>query len=118
MNNRRLLMGEKKRNTVIKATMLVAKLAKYGNYGFSSIMTNENGRTGGAITPNPLPNNITVIYCYFHSARYSGIRLAPPSITAVTINGIRTKNNECIPAIFEYLRVNVDKTIPIIFHFD
>lgn len=118
MNNRRLLMGEKKRNTVIKATMLVAKLTKHGNYGFSSIITNENVYTGGAITPNPLPNNITVIYYYFHGARHSGIRLAPPSITAVTINGIRMKKNESIQAIYEYLGANVGKTIPIIFHFD
>lgn len=91
----------------IKAMMTV----KYNSskYGF------QNGQFG-SLSPNPLPNGVLVTDCY--SGRFNTSFLAPSSIKSCTINNITFKHHESNYDLASYLKGNVGKTIPVIFHFD
>lgn len=120
MNNRRLLIGGKHKLTRISATMDVAGFGRNNNshFGFSAVITDELGVTGGSISPNPLPNGITVTQCYFYGFKNGGMRLSPSSISSVTINNIKLGNRQSNQEVYSYLKANKNKRIPIIFHFD
>lgn len=69
----------------------------------------------GSLSPNPLPNGVLVTECWAISNRFF---LVPSSIKSCTINNITIKNYTVNKDLFSYLKQNVGKTIPVIFHFD
>lgn len=91
----------------IKAMMTVGR--GFGTYGFSN-------ESYGSLSPNPLPNGVSVVQCY---SRMGSFTLLPSSIKSCTINNITidaTSDNTL--AVYNYLKPNNGKTIPVIFHFD
>lgn len=105
--NRMMMMkkGDDLKN--IKAMMTVQY--KFSKCGF------QNGQFG-SLSPNPLPNGVLVTACYTGSLDL--LVLAPSSIKSCTINNITAKNYESNDELVSYLKQNVGKTIPVIFHFD
>lgn len=91
----------------IKAMMTVEKTSS--QYGF------KNGYFG-RLSPNPLPNGVLVTKCYIGSLDI--LNLAPESIKSCTINNITYGTYASDAALKSYLKQNVGKTIPVIFHFD
>lgn len=91
----------------IKAMMTVEKTSS--QYGF------KNGYFG-RLSPNPLPNGVLVTECYIGSLDI--LILAPKSIKSCTINNITYRTYVSDAALKSYLKQNVGKTIPVIFHFD
>ena len=87
-------------------------------------MTVEKGSTRygfingkfGSLSPNPLPNGVLVTACYTDS--YSGCFFKPSSIKSCTINNITFNDGTTNVDLKSYLKENVGKTIPVIFHFD
>lgn len=81
----------------------------------------ENSKIGfqegrfGSLSPNPLPNGVLVTKCYTGSLDI--LTLAPSSIKSCTINNITAENYEDNYELVKYLKQNVGKTIPVIFHF-
>lgn len=69
----------------------------------------------GSLSPNPLPNGILVTSCY--NVRYK-FYLAPSSIKSCTINNITVSAGLAPENLVFYLKENIGKTIPVIFHFD
>ena len=106
--NRNLLMGQNENVDLknIKAMMTVGQ--GFSSYGFKN-------NTFGSLSPNPLPNGVSVVICY---AKNSAFHLEPSSIKSCTINNITVNNNSGSSGLFSYLKQNVYKTIPVIFHFD
>lgn len=91
----------------IKAMMTVGKT--FLGFGF------KDGKFG-SLSPNPLPNGVLVTSCFNITG---GFILAPSSIKSCTINNIIIVNRDKAPeSLVSYLQENVDKTIPVIFHFD
>ena len=103
--NRNFLMGQNGEN--IKAMMTVGNFSS--TYGF------RNSKFG-SLSPNPLPNGVLVDNCYVGSMGY--FVLAPSSIKSCTINNITVENYASGDELASYLKQNVGKTIPVIFHFD
>lgn len=104
--NRNFLMGQNVDLKNIKAMMTVGKGSF--NFGF------QDGRFG-SLSPNPLPNGVLVTNC--HSV-FNGLILKPGSIKSCTINNIIFGNEAVNENVASYLKQNVGKTIPVIFHFD
>lgn len=105
--NRNLLMGQSIDLKNIKAMMTVELAGKY--YGFSSFIPQM-----GKVSPSPLPNGIKVISCCYATKMI----LYPTSIKSCTINNINITPSHVNAKVLEYLQANVNKTIPVIFHFD
>lgn len=106
LNRMMMKNGEDLKN--IKAMMTVGNLSS--TYGFDD----KYIRTG-SLSPNPLPNGVLVTACYTRRAYFS---LEPSSIKSCTINNITVRHNVRNDALESYLKQNVGKTIPVIFHFD
>ena len=70
----------------------------------------------GSLSPNPLPNGVLVTKCYIGGLNL--LNLAPESIKSCTINNITYGTYASAAALKSYLKQNVGKTIPVIFHFD
>ena len=104
--NRMMMMknGEDLKN--IKAMMTVGE--GFLGFGFKDGIY-------GSLSPNPLPNGVLVTSCYNFSTNFI---LAPSSIKSFTINNITIKKYTVNSDLFSYLKQNVGKTIPVIFHFD
>lgn len=92
----------------IKAMMTVGQSSK--TYGFE-----DNILRLGSLSPNPLPNGVLVTAC---STTRSYFSLKPSSIKSCTINNITVQHNARNNNLESYLKQNVGKTIPVIFHFD
>lgn len=105
--NRNLLMGQNVDLKNIKAMMTVQ--SEFSKRGF------QNGQFG-SLSPNPLPNGVLVTDCYTGSLDF--LALAPSSIKSCTINNITAENYTSNDKLVSYLKQNVGKTIPVIFHFD
>ena len=105
--NRNFLRGQNGELKGIKAMMTVENTSS--QYGF------KNGYFG-SLSPNPLPNGVLVTKCYIGSLNI--LTLAPESIKSCTINNITYENYASADALKSYLKQNVGKTIPVIFHFD
>ena len=105
--NRNFLMGQNGELKGIKAMMTVENTSS--QYGF------KNGYFG-SLSPNPLPNGVLVTKCYIGSLNI--LQLAPESIKSCTINNITYENYASADVLKSYLKQNVGKTIPVIFHFD
>ena len=105
--NRNFLMGQNVDLKNIKAMMTVGK--KDTSYGFQN-------ESHGSISPNPLPNGVLVTDCRF-SALLDISLLQPASIKSCTINNMTFTNKALNSNVLSYLKENVDKTIPVIFHF-
>ena len=106
LNRMMMKNGEDLKN--IKAMMTVGQNSK--TYGFEDKYIKT-----GSLSPNPLPNGVLVTVC---STLRSYFSLAPSSIKSCTINNITVRNNERNGNLESYLKQNVGKTIPVIFHFD
>lgn len=114
--NRNLLMGQSVDLKNIKAMMTVGYSSGLNIYGFY--------KSAGFISPNPLPNGITIeefgvsYYSTSHSSARYRWKVSPSSLS-FTINGVRYNTSGIPPAsLYNYLAANLDKTIPVIFHFD
>ena len=105
--NRNFLMGQNGELKGIKAMMTVENTSS--QYGF------KNGYFG-SLSPNPLPNGVLVTKCYIGGLNL--LNLAPESIKSCTINNITYENYASADVLKSYLKQNVGKTIPVIFHFD
>ena len=105
--NRNFLMGQNGELKGIKAMMTVGNTSS--QYGF------KNGYFG-SLSPNPLPNGVLVTKCYIGGLNL--LNLAPESIKSCTINNITYENYASADVLKSYLKQNVGKTIPVIFHFD
>lgn len=93
----------------IKAVMTIGDVKNL--YGF----VNDGGLIGGSITPNPLPNGTKLSrVCVFLLAPFIQIVPAIP----ITINGKRYTNRQTAKELLTYLKDNVGKQIPVIFHFE
>lgn len=103
--NRNLLMGQSIDLKNIKAMMTVGYLNPA--YGFKA-----GGY--GVLSPNPLPNGVSVTDC--HSV-FNAFALAPKSIKSCTINNITFNSSTVNGDLASYLKQNVGKTIPVVFHF-
>ena len=105
--NRMMMMknGEDLKN--IKAMMTVGNTSS--QYGFKN-------EYFGSLSPNPLPNGVLVTKCYIGGLNI--LNLAPESIKSCTINNITYGIYASDDALKSYLKQNVGKTIPVIFHFD
>lgn len=92
----------------IKAMMTVSPTFPL-SYGY-------NGNIGkGAITPNPLPNGVKIVYLEVEDGKRVYISPNVP----VTINGIKVSDGVASPnALTTYLINNLGKQVPVIFHFD
>ena len=104
--NRNFLMGQNVDLKNIKAMMTVGQ----GRLGCGFV----NGSVG-SLSPNPLPNGVLVTNCHF---LLNTFRLEPTSIKSCTINNITCRNKGTNENLASYLSQNVNKTIPVIFHFD
>ena len=104
--NRNFLMGQNGELKGIKAMMTVGNTSS--QYGF------KNGYFG-SLSPNPLPNGVLVSNCY---SLFNALSLVPSSIKSCTINNITYGTYASAAALKSYLKQNVGKTIPVIFHFD
>lgn len=104
--NRNLLMGQNVDLKNIKAMMTVG--GKDVTWGF------RNG-SYGSVSPNPLPNGILVTECHTY---FGELVFRPSNIAYCTINNIKISNGSRNTALFNFLKGNVGKTIPVIFHFD
>lgn len=104
LNRMMMKNGEDLKN--IKAMMTVG--VGFGSYGF------RDGEHG-SLSPNPLPNGVSVVIC---EARKGTFYLSPSSIKSCTINNITVSNDNGKQDVYSYLKQNRDKTIPVIFHFD
>ena len=104
--NRNLLMGQNVDLKNIKAMMTVGKQSVFCGF--------KNGECG-SLSPNPLPNGIFVDSCY---VIVNSFILNPSSIKSCTINNITINSGTGNEALGNYLRQNIGKTIPVIFHFD
>lgn len=104
--NRNLLMGQNVDLKNIKAMMTVG--GKDVTWGF------QNG-SYGSVSPNPLPNGILVTECHTY---FGELVFRPSNIAYCTINNIKISNGSRNTALFNFLKENVGKTIPVIFHFD
>lgn len=105
--NRMMMMKNGEDLKGIKAMMTVGQTSS--QYGF------KNGYFG-SLSPNPLPNGVLVTKCYIGSLNI--LNLAPESIKSCTINNITYENFASNAELSPYLKQNVGKTIPVIFHFD
>lgn len=108
--NRNLLMGQ---NVDLKNIKAVMTIGNYNNtlYGF----VNDSGLSAGSVTPNPLPNGTQVKrLCVLGLLNQIQIVPAIP----VTINGKRYVNRNIASELLTYLKDNMGKQIPVIFHFD
>lgn len=103
LNRMMMKNGEDLKN--IKAMMTVGQ--GFSSYGFKN-------NTFGSLSPNPLPNGVSVINCY---AKSSTFYLVPSSIKSCTINNITVNAISGSSELFSYLKQNYGKTIPVIFHF-
>lgn len=104
--NRNLFMGQNVALKNIKAIMTVgsSKFSKgFAQGGF------------GKLSPNPLPNGVLVTHCY---CLFNNFVLAPASIKSCTINNITFNNNTPSTELASYLKQNIGKEIPVIFHVD
>lgn len=99
--------GEDLKN--IKVMMTVGRFND--TYGFEGIYS----KPIGSLSPNPLPNGVLVLLC---STSRGYVNLDPSSIKSCTINNITVRNDERNNTLASYLKQNVNKTIPVIFHFD
>ena len=106
LNRMMMMMKNSEDLKGIKAMMTVENTSS--QYGF------KNGYFG-SLSPNPLPNGVLVTECYAVSNRFF---LTPSSIKSCTINNITIYHGTGSEALGNYLRQNVGKTIPVIFHFD
>lgn len=107
--NRNLLMGQNVDLKNIKAMMTIGNVNNL--YGF----VNDEGLIGGSITPNPLPNGTKLSrVCVFLLIPFIQIVPAIP----ITINGERYTDKQTAKKLLTYLKDNVGKQIPVIFHFD
>ena len=97
--------GEDLKN--IKAMMTVE--TSFLTFGF------KNGAFG-SLFPNPLPNGVLVTKCYVGSLKV--LNLEAESIKSCTINNITYGIYASGDELASYLKQNVGKTIPVIFHFD
>lgn len=104
--NRNLLMGQNVDLKNIKAMMTVGR--KAFTWGF------QNG-SYGSVSPNPLPNGILVTECHTYLEE---LVFSPSNIAYCTINNIKISNGSRNIELFKFLKGNVGKTIPVIFHFD
>ena len=104
--NRNLLMGQNVNLKNIKAMMTVGKQSLLCGF--------KNGEVG-SLSPNPLPNGIFVDSCY---VIVNSFILNPSSIKSCTINNITYRTYASAATLKSYLKQNVGKTIPVIFHFD
>ena len=105
--NRMMMMKNGEDLKGIKAMMTVENTSS--QYGF------KNGYFG-RLSPNPLPNGVLVTKCYIGGLDI--LNLAPESIKSCTINNITYGTYASDAALKSYLKQNVGKTIPVIFHFD
>lgn len=108
--NRNFLMGQNGELKNIKAMMTVGKDSS--SYGFQY----NQYISFGSLSPNPLPNGVLVTRCYIGGLGY--FFLKPESIKSCTINNITVENYASGDELISYLKQNVGKTIPVIFHFD
>lgn len=104
--NRNFLKGQNVDLKNIEAMMTV---------GMPYLMPGFKDGSFGSLSPNPLPNGVLVTVCY---ALANNFVLEPSSIKSCTINNITVNNGTGSKALYSYLKQNVDKTIPVIFHFD
>ena len=116
MGLNRMMMGQNVDLKNIKAMMTIAHISELKNgYGFAP--------SGGALSPNPLPNGVTVMqlamghYVTSHSQTKLTRLLNPENLT-FTLNGVRYTKVTMNSALRQYLQNSVGKTVPIIFHFD
>lgn len=109
MSFNRLMMRQNVDLKNIKAMMTVGSLIK--SYGFDGTYS----KPMGSLSPNPLPNGVLVTICYANRGYFN---LRPSSIKSCTINNITLRDDERNDALYSYLKQNVGKTIPVIFHFD
>lgn len=114
--NRNLLMRQSIDLKNIKAMMTIAPISELRNgYGFAA--------SGGALSPNPLPNGVAVMqlamgwYLTSHSQTRTTKLLDPMNLT-FTLNGVRYTFATMDSALRRYLQDSVGKTVPVIFHFD
>lgn len=123
MGLNRMMMGQSVDLKNIKATLVSEKHGR-STYGFSK------SRAYGTLTPNPLPNGVTVTDCYAYYSQREGVdfyaELSPSSIKGVTIDGTyyaatALENQNTVYKLWSALsfsNYNDSKTIPVIFHFD
>lgn len=104
--NRNLLMGQNVDLKNIKAMMTIG--GSVIQFGF------QDGKFG-SLSPNPLPNGVLVNGCF---CTFTILSLKPSSIKSCTINNITFNDKTGNSNLFSYLKQNVGKTIPVIFHFD
>lgn len=116
MGLNRMMMGQNVGLKNIKATMTIARISELKNgYGFAP--------SGGALSPNPLPNGVAVMslamgyYVNSHS-QTKLTRLLNPNTLTFTLNGVRYTQATMNSALRRYLEDYVGKTVPVIFHFD
>ena len=106
--NRMMMMKNSEDLKGIKAMMTVGS-------GFNNMVGFDDG-SFGSLSPNPLPNGVLVTDCRF-SALLDISLLQPASIKSCTINNMTFTNKALNSNVLSYLKENVDKTIPVIFHF-
>ena len=116
MGLNRMMMGQNVDLKNIKAVMTIAPISELRNgYGFAA--------SGGALSPNPLPNGVAVMklamgwYLNSHSQTRTTKLLDPMNLT-FTLNGVRYTFATMDSALRRYLQESVGKTVPVIFHFD
>ena len=116
MSFNRLMMRQNVDLKNIKATMTIAHISELKNgYGFAP--------SGGALSPNPLPNGVAVMqlamgyYVNSHSQTKLTRLLNPENLT-FTLNGVRYTKATMDSALRRYLQNSVGETVPVIFHFD
>ena len=105
--NRMMMMKNSEDLKGIKAMMTV---------GTGFLMFGFKDGSYGSLSPNPLPNGVLVTKCYIGGLNI--LTLAPESIKSCTINNITYGSYASADALKSYLKQNVGKTIPVIFHFD
>lgn len=110
--NRNLLMGQ---NVDLKNPKAVMTVGNYNGtlYGF----VNDSDIVAGAVIPNPLPNGTKILRTCVMGGILPGMMQIKPEIP-VTINGKRYVNRGDAKELLTYLKDNVGKQIPVIFHFD
>ena len=111
--NRNLLMGNTDTKN-IKAFLTIEN--GVGNVNIRRYYGYFAAYKFGSISPNPLPNGIKITELYYFTG--ANRMYIKPTNVAVTINGIQIHDNESNGAVKDYMIANLNKTVPIIFHFE
>lgn len=104
LNRMMMKNGEDLKNIKAMMTVGIGLLS----FGFSN-------NAFGSLSPNPLPNGVSVTACYALAGNFI---LEPSSIKSCTINNITVSDDKGSKELTSYLSKNAGKTLPVIFHFD